>query len=183
METISNFVTAARLVEQQGDGYRYELIRGEVVRMSPTGGKHGVIAHRIGRLLGNWAEQQGIGLVFAAETGFKLATNPDTVRAADVALVLNERVPATGVPDSFWEGAPDLAVEVLSPDDSASDVLDKVRDYLAAGAEQVWIADPKNSAVSVYRSLQDVQTLTEWETLEGVGAVEGFRCGVGEFFV
>ena len=183
METISNFVTAARLVEQQGDGYRYELIRGEVVRMSPTGGKHGVIAHRIGRLLGNWAEQQGIGLVFAAETGFKLATNPDTVRTADVALVLSERVPATGVPNSFWEGAPNLAVEVLSPDDSASDVLDKVRDYLATGAEQVWIADPKNSAVSVYRSLQDVQTLTERETLEGVGAVEGFRCGVEEFFV
>ena len=183
METISNFVTAARLVEQQGDGYRYELIRGEVMRMSPTGGKHGVIAHRIGRLLGNWAEQQGIGLVFAAETGFKLATNPDTVRAADVALVLNQRIPAAGVPDSYWEGAPDLAVEVLSPNDSASDVLDKVRDYLAAGAEQVWIADPKSSAVSVYRSLQDVQTLTEWETLEGVGAVAGFRCRVGEFFV
>lgn len=182
METIGNLVTAARLVEQQGDGYRCELILGEVVKMSPTGGKHGVIALRIGRLLGNWADQQGIGLVFAAETGFKLATNPDTVRAADVALVLNERVPAAGVPDSFWEGAPDLAVEVLSPNDSASDVLDKVRDYLAAGADQVWIADPKSSAVSVYRSLQDVQTLTARETLVGTGAVEGFRCGVGEFF-
>ena len=141
--------------------------RGEVVRMSPTGGKRGVIAHPIGRLLGNWAEQQGIGLVFAAETGFKLATNPDTVRAADVALVLNERIPAAGVPDSFWEGAPDLAVEVFSPNDSTSDVLDKVRDYLAAGADQVWIADPKSTTVSVYRSLQDVQTLTERETLEG----------------
>lgn len=182
METIGNLVTAARLVEQQGDGYRCELILGEVVKMSPTSGKHGVIALRIGRLLGNWADQQGIGLVFAAETGFKLATNPDTVRAADVALVLNERVPATGVPDSFWEGAPDLAVEVLSPNDSASDVLDKVRDYLAAGADQVWVADPKSSAVSVYRSLQDVQTLTARETLVGTGAVEGFRCGVGEFF-
>ena len=65
------------------------------------------------------------------------------MRAADVALVLNERIPATGVPDSFWDGAPDLAVEVLSPNDSPSDVLDKVRDYLAAGAEQVWVADPK----------------------------------------
>ena len=157
--------------------------RGEVVRMSPTGGKRGVIAHRIGRLLGNWAEQQDIGLVFAAETGFKLATNPDTVRAADVALVLNERIPAAGVPDSFWEGAPDLAVEVFSPNDSTSDVLDKVRDYLAAGADQVWIADPKSTTVSVYKPLQDVQTLTERETLEGVGAVEGVRCGVGEFFV
>ncbi len=113
METINHLVTAARLVDEQGDGYRCELIRGEGIRMSPTGGKHGVVAHRIGRLLGNWAEQQGIGLVFAAETGFKLTTNPDTVRTADVALVLNERIPATGVPDSFWEGAPDLAVEVL----------------------------------------------------------------------
>ena len=182
MEIIHNFATADRLMDLQGDGYRYELIRGEVVKMSPTGGKHGVIAHRIGRRLGNWAEQQSIGLVFAAETGFKLATNPDTVRAADVALVLNERIPATGVPDSFWDGAPDLAVEVLSPNDSPSDVLDKVRDYLAAGAEQVWVADPKSSTISVYRSLQDVQTLTERETLEGVGVVAGFRCGVGEFF-
>lgn len=184
MSTINNLVTAADLADQQGDGYRYELIRGEVVRMSPIGGKHGIIAHRIGRLLGNWAEQQGIGLVFAAETGFKLATNPDTVRAADVALVLNERVPATGIPDSFWDGAPDLAVEVLSPSDSASDVLDKVRDYLAAGADadQVWVADPENSTVSVYRSPQDVQMLTARATLKGVGAVEGFRCRVGEFF-
>ena len=182
METINNLVTAAGLMDLQGDSYRCELIRGEVIKMSPTGGKHGVIAHRIGRLLGNWAEQQGIGLVFAAETGFKLATNPDTVRAADVALVLNERIPATGIPDSFWDGAPDLAVEVLSPSDSASDVLDKVRDYLAAGADQVWVADPKSSTVSVYSSLQDVQTLTERETLEGAGAVAGFRCRVGEFF-
>ncbi len=182
METINNLVTAAGLMDLQGDGYRCELIHGEVVKMSPTGGKHGVIAHRIGRLLGNWVERQGIGLVFAAETGFKLATNPDTVRAADVALVLNERIPATGIPDSFWEGAPDLAVEVLSPNDSTSDVLDKVRDYLAAGAEQVWVVDPRNSTVSVYRSLQDVQTLTERETLAGVGAVAGFRCEVGEFF-
>ena len=182
METINNLVTADRLMYLQGDGYRCELMRGEVVRMSPTGGKRGVMGHRIGRLLGNWAEQQGIGLVFAAETGFKLATNPDTVRAAAVAFVLNERIPAAGVPDSFWEGAPDLAVEVLSPNDSASDVLDKVRDYLAAGADQVWVADPKSSAVSVYRSLQDVQTLTERETLEGVGAVAGFTCAVEEFF-
>ena len=105
------------------------------------------------------------------------------MRAADVALVLNERIPATGIPDSFWDGAPDLAVEVLSSSDSASDVLDKVRDYLAAGADQVWVADPKNSTVSVYRSPQDVQILTERETLKGVGAVEGFRCRVGEFFL
>ena len=182
METV-NFVTADRLMDEQDDGYRCELIRGEVIKMSPTGGKHGVIAHRIGRLLGNWAEQQGIGLVFAAETGFKLATNPDTVRAADVALVLNERIPATGIPDSFWDGAPDLAVEVLSPNDSASDTLDKVRDYLAAGADQVWVADPKSSTISVYRSLQDVQTLTVQETLEGAGAVAGFTCEVQELFV
>lgn len=182
MATINNLVTAAGLMDLRGDGYRCELIRGEVIKMSPTGGKHGVIAHRIGRLLGNWAEQQGIGLVFAAETGFKLAINPDTVRAADVALVLKERIPATGIPDSFWDGAPDLAVEVLSPSDSASDVLDKVRDYLAAGADQVWVADPKSSTVSVYRSLQDVQTLTKRETLEGMGAVAGFRCEVREFF-
>ena len=182
METIDNLVPAARLMEQQGDGYRCELSRGsrkdepdrrQTRRHCPS---HRAVA-------GNWAEQQDIGLVFAAETGFKLATNPDTVRAADVALVLNERIPAAGVPDSFWEGAPDLAVEVFSPNDSTSDVLDKVRDYLAAGADQVWIADPKSTTVSVYRSLQDVQTLTERETLEGVGAVEGFRCGVGEFFV
>ena len=73
-------------------------------------------------------------------------------------------------------------MEVLSPNDSASDVLDKVRDYLAAGADQVWIADPKSSAVSVYRSLQDVQILSERETLEGVGAVAGFTCVVEEFF-
>jgi Uma2 family endonuclease len=97
-------ITAAALLQKPEDGYRYELVQGELVRMSPTGGRHGIIAMRLGRLLGNWADEYQIGVVCAAETGFKLKSDPDTVRAADVSLVRQSRIPAQGAPETFWEG-------------------------------------------------------------------------------
>ena len=159
--------TAETLSHLPEDGYRYELVRGELVRDSPAGSRHGAITHHLGRLLGIWAQQEQSGVVFAAETGYKLRTDPDTVRAPDVSSIARDRIPADGLPDGYWEGPPDLAVEVLSPDDRMVDVLDKVRDYLEAGVRQVWIVAPRSNTVAVYRSLQDVRVLTEADDLVG----------------
>ncbi len=182
MEAIHSPVTADMLLQKSDDGYRHELIRGELVRMSPTGGRHGVIVQRLGQRLGTWADQSGVGIVCAAETGFRLQRDPDTVRAADAALVVQDRIPEEGIPEGFWEGAPDLAVEVLSPSDRMGDVLQKVRDYLEAGAHQVWVVDPKSRTVTVYHSFREVQVLTEHDVLEGVEILSGFVCKVQDIF-
>lgn len=174
--------TADALLHLPDDGYRYELVGGNLVRDSPAGGEHGLIALRLGHLLWNWAHERRAGVVLAAETGFKLRSNPDTVRAPDVAFVSNERIPTEGVPRGFWEGAPDLAVEVLSPDDRMVDVLVKVRDYLDAGVLQVWIVAPQSETVTVYRSLRDVRVLCEDDVLAGADPVEGFGCSLRELF-
>ena len=116
----------------------------------------------------------------AAETGFKLRSSPDTVRAPDIAFVVTARIPADGGPDGFYDGPPDLAVEVLSPDDRMVDVLDKVRDYLDAGTLQVWIVAPKSNTISVYKSLGEVFVLTEKDTLVGTGPLDGFECSIAE---
>ena len=131
MATVESISTADQLFEAPDLG-RCELLRGELVMMSPAGSKHGVIALRIGGLLMDFVEPRGLGVVFGAETGFCIASNPDTVRAPDVAFVRRERI-GGGLPEGFFPGAPDLAVEVLSPNDRASEVLAKVRDWLAAG--------------------------------------------------
>lgn len=174
--------TAADLLKLPDDGYRYELLGGQLVRDSPTGFRHGTIASTLCRLLSNWASRERTGYVCAAETGFKLRSDPDTVRAPDVAFVAHARVPADGGPEGFYDGPPDLAVEVLSPGDRMVAVLEKVRDYLDAGVHQVWIVAPRANTVSVYRSPQDVRVLTEDDTLVGDGPVAGFRCSVHELF-
>src|SRR3712207_4037342 len=108
-----------------------ELVRGEVIETMPPGGRHGSIALGIGSLLRSWVFS-GPGGYTGVEAGFILSRNPDTVRSPDVSYVRAERIPETGVPEAFWDMAPDLAVEVVSPSESADEVLEKVRDYLTA---------------------------------------------------
>ena len=104
-------MTAEELIEVSNDDYKYELVEGELIRMAPTGGEHGVLTIRLGRLLDEYVEAHELGLVCGAETGFVLRRTPDTVRAPDVSFVAKERVPTTGVPKTYWPFAPDLAVE------------------------------------------------------------------------
>ncbi len=124
----------------------------------------------------------GLGEVYAAETGFRLRSDPDTVRAPDVAFIIRRRVEVVGKAKGFWPGAPDLAVEVLSPDDRVSEVEEKVSEWLTAGSQQVWVVSPKLRTVTVYRSLTDITTLTETETLDGGDVVPGFTISVAEIF-
>jgi len=183
MSTTLQRMTADELFTMPEDGFRYELVKGELRKMSPAGGEHGAIIFNLSILLGQYIKANNLGQGFGAETGFKLASNPDTVRAADIAFVRRERIPATGIPKNFWQIAPDLAVEVLSPGDTLEEVEEKVEDWLSAGTRAVWIVSPKRRSVTVYRSMTDVTRLSEADDLDGGDVVPGFRCKVVEFFV
>jgi Uma2 family endonuclease len=122
MSTATRTTTADELFMMPHDGFRYELVKGELIKVSPTGGKHGILTLRLGAALIQHIEANNLGEAFGAETGFILSRNPDTVRAPDVAFVSRERIPPGDFPEKFWPGAPDLAVEVLSPSDTLYEV-------------------------------------------------------------
>lgn len=157
-----------------------ELIAGELRMMTPAGRKHGVIAALLSHLLVDHVKEQDLGEVCTAEPGFVLRRDPDTVRAPDVAFIRKERL--AGDPDKFFEGAPDLAVEVVSPSDQAQEVTDKAAAWLAAGAVEVWVVWPETRTITVHRAGADPQTLGEDDTLTGGDVLPGFRCRVGEVF-
>ncbi len=175
-------MTAEELLEMPDDGFRYELIEGELKQMSPAGHEHGKIASRLDRRLGVQVEKTRSGEVYAAETGFKLQTAPDIVRAPDAAFVRQERVAEVSGTTGYFPGAPDLAVEVVSPGDKVSEVEDKVETWLKFGTSLVWVVSPRLRTVTVYRSRTDITTLTEGDTLDGGDVVPDFRCAVAELF-
>ncbi|MBI4312000.1 MAG: Uma2 family endonuclease [Chloroflexi bacterium] len=181
MTTSQTLVTAEELVQLSAEGKRYELVKGELRKMAPTGGLHGDVANMLGYLLRGYVLQHRPGYVFAAETGFRLHRNPDTVLAPDAAFVARERLP-DGPPVGYVELAPDLAAEVVSPSDTAAKVHDKVEDWLEAGVKLVWVVYPERRSVAAYRSLDDVRILREGDTLAGEPALPGFRCPVRELF-
>ena len=159
-------------------GKRTELVRGDLVVMAPAGGRHGQVAHTLALLVGIHVRDRDLGRVFAAETGFVLRPNPDTVRAPDVAFVAGERL-GTETPAGFLEMAPDVAVEVVSPGDS---VRDKVQNWLAAGTQLVWVVYPETRSVVVHRQGHAAETLSEEVTLHGGPVITDFAVAVRELF-
>ena len=164
------------------DGWRYELVKGELIRMPPPGHEHGLVTMQIAGPLYQHVKQHNLGTVYAAETGFLIHQNPDTVRAPDVAFITRERLEASDTIEGYWIGAPDLCVEVLSPSDSVGYIEEKVTEWLEAGTRVVWVVSPKLRTVTVYRSLKKVSNLTEEDTLDGDDVVPGFRIPITEVF-
>ena len=159
------------------DGWKRELVDGEIV-VSPAGFRHGVVSVRLSARLLAFVEAQDLGYVVESSTGFRLPGG--NVRAPDVSFISNGRFEGGRIPEGFADGAPDLAVEVLSPDDQPRAVLDKVGEYLQAGVRLVWVIDPVAARAAVYRSPTDARELKAGDSLDGEDVLPGFRCGLAE---
>ncbi len=151
MSRSTRMVTAEELARLPEDHCRYELVKGRIIRMSPVGWRHGKVVASLLLALGRYIQQNRLGEI-VTEVGFVLSSNPDTVRAPDLAFIRQDRLPPVD-PRGFWHGAPDLAVEVLSPEDRATEVEEKVDEYLQHGVTVVLVVDPDVESVSVHRRL------------------------------
>jgi Uma2 family endonuclease len=179
----TRILTADELFHLPDDGYhRYELVEGRLLTMAPAGSLHGIVASRLHVAVANHVDEHRLGVVMSADTGFKLESDPDTVRAPDVAFIARERIPAGGIPSTFWAGAPDLAIEVLSPTDRRSYVNKKIEQYLRLGVRQIWFVEPSSRRVTIHRPDQAVQVLHESDTLEGADLLPGLRYPLSRLF-
>lgn len=171
-------ITGAELWHMPDAGKKLELVKGELIEMAPPGGDHGERALRIGRLLDEFVEAHALGRV-GVESGFYLARDPDTVRGPDAFFISKERLPVDVTVEGYYPVVPDLAVEVISPNDTFTGVTEKVEEYLAAGVRLVWVIDPKRRTVLVYPG---GQTLTEADRLSGGDVLPGFAVPVTRLF-
>jgi Uma2 family endonuclease len=171
--------TEADLLRTPKDGRKYELVDGEI-RVSPAGSRHGhVCANLVFRLVGA-VKEPGLGYVFDSSTGFRLPGG--NIRSPDIAFIGRGRFGLQKAPEGFGDVVPDLAVEVLSPEDRARYVLDKVGEYLQAGVRLVWVVDPKRERAVAYRSLTDVTNLGLDDSLDGGEVLPGFSVRLREVF-
>ena len=174
-------MTADEFWSLPGDGKRRSLVRGEVVEEMPPGGLHGLVASEVLVRLHAWSRNGPEGRV-GVESGLVLSRDPATVRGPDVLYVRPDHVPEIGVPEAFWNVAPDLAVEVVSPGEEAADVREKVRDYLAAGTPLVWVVYPRTREVMVHTPDGLARTYGEGDVLEGFEVLPEFTCAVTDLF-
>ena len=179
MAASTPYVTDEDLLQSPRDGQKYERVDGQV-RVSPAGGRHSGIILRLGARLLAYASERRLGHVFESSIGFRWPgrqpEQPDNVRSPDISFVATGRLPDEREPVGFAALAPDLAVEILSPRDRRGDVLEKVGEYLDAGTRLVWVIDPEERTAAAYRSLTDVRTTGEDDSLDGEDVVPGFAC-------
>jgi Uma2 family endonuclease len=180
MSQPAGIVTAEELFRYPDSKY-HELVRGVPRVSEPPGGVHGMIAGRIMARLGDHVERLGLGTVLV-EAGYVLQRGPDTVRGPDVSFVSLARLPPDQIPEQFIPGAPDLAVEILSPSSRWSEVEEKIADYFAAGARLVWVVDPGERRAIVRYPDRPPRVLAAAESLDGEDVVPGFALALAELF-
>ena len=174
-------LTAEDLPYVMPDEMICELVRGELICESLPGQLHGLVAANVLGHLFRFVREHRLGRIYAAETGFVLARGPDTVRGPDVAFVATDRTGGPH-PGPYFEGAPDLAVEVLSPGNTKREIADKTRDYFAGGARAVWVIDPISETATVHLPGKAPQTLERGDALDGGSVLPGFRLPLAELF-
>ncbi len=172
--------TADDLLAMSDDGFRYELVKGVLHRMAPAGFEHGAIGMRLVTHLGPHVKARALGVVLGPDTGFRIASDPDTVRAPDVSFVRRDRILEAGMPKGYWPGAPDLAVEVISPGDTYSEVETKVEEWLDAGCEVVVVLNPRSHTAALYRSRTEVERFLPSDDLDLRDVVPGFTCPMAD---
>ena len=177
----TTLMTAEELLAMPDDGYRYELVRGELVRMAPSAHTHGRQSSRIDRNLGNFVEENNLGETYVADPGFILARNPDHVLAPDVGYVRRERVDEVGDAPGYFPGPPDIAVETISANDRLTEVAAKVADWLDHGTLMVIVVNPRDRTVQVHTP-DGVTELAEEDILDGGDVVPGWSMAVADIF-
>ena len=175
-------MTADELMRLPDDGWRDELIDGELHRTAPAGFEHGIIGLRFGRFLGAFVDEHDLGVVTAAETGFYVSHDPLTILAPDAAFYRADRLPPPDQRQGFANVIPDLVVEVVSPSDAPGEVEDKVARYLAAGVPLVWVAYPRRRAVRAHRPGREPLNYPDGTILDGGAVLPGFRLPVSDLF-
>ncbi len=175
----SSLLTATDIEGLSLPDKQFELVRGRLLVREPPGTRHGVIAAKLLYRVSDFVRRHALGVVCAQDTGFKIRSDPDTVRAPDLAFIGRDRV--LRIPDrGYAELAPDTVSEVLSPDDTPGEVLAKVADWLDAGTRLVWIIDPKRVEAHVYRDDGSLSILDASESLDGEQVLPGFTCSLRE---
>ncbi|MQA90788.1 MAG: Uma2 family endonuclease [Gemmatimonas sp.] len=182
MDRTETLLTADDLLSHPDDGNRHELVNGELLTMAPTGSEHGAIVVRVTAQVFSYVERNGLGVTLTGEPGFKIASDPDTVRAPDLAFVRRENVPEAGIPTGYWPGAPNLAAEVVSPSDTYEQVDAKVATWLDAGTEVVWVLNPRRRTIAIHTGSAQVRVLAATDELDGGTVLPGFTCPVGGLF-
>lgn len=183
MVTQLHTTTADELLALPDDGIRRELVEGEIREMAPAGFEHSVVAANFATELNVYVRKHKLGFVGTADPTFRLAGEPDTVRVPDVAFVRRERVEQSGgLTKSFLTGAPDLAVEVVSPNDRHNEIRAKVREYLRAGTAMVIVVHTDDREVTVYRPDRAPLELSEADVIDGEDVVPGWKLPVGDIF-
>ena len=177
--TTTHLMTADELLNMPDDGNRHELIKGELLTMSPASYEHGDVTMNLSGLLYNHVKANNLGRLLAADTGFKLERNPDTVLAPDIAFIARDR--ATPLSQFFHLGPPDLAVEVLSPSDRRGKVERKTALWLELGAKAVWNVNPRKRTVEVIHADGHRWLFNETDELVD-DTVPGFRVAVSKIF-
>lgn len=166
----------------QDEPNQHELVRGELFTMPPPKPEHGYIANNINIPLGSHVKKNKLGYTFAAETGFLLETDPDTVRAPDVCFIERSRFPEGRPGGDYVRGAPEFLVEVLAPSDTTYGAEEKIEAWIKGGAKLVWLVNPKRKTVTVYRPGKPPALFVEGQALDASDVVAGFTLPVDEIF-
>jgi Uma2 family endonuclease len=179
---VNQLITADEflLLPDAPNGAKQELVRGEVITMPGPGGLHGVTCNKVGRRIGNFVDERGLGWVMANDTGFLTQRGPDTVRGPDVAFWNKQRLPE--VPVGYIQIAPDLAVEVLSPSNTSKQIREKIEEYFVCGVPMVWVVAPEDRTVTVYRAPHQGLLLHDQKgaVVSGDEVLPGFECRVAD---
>ena len=182
--TLANekLLTADDLLRLYSEGVRGELIRGALCRTTPTGLTHGEIVMNLGGALGNFIKPRRLGRLVGSDSGMLLERDPDTVREPDIAFISAQKLPLNVRLSGYYEGAPDLVVEIVSPSDGPREVYHKARMWISFGVPLVWVVNPENRAVEVHRPNQPLLSLTDNDILDGGEVLPGFNYPVRDTF-